>query len=156
MNKIDKIDECLLNLIELEEQDNMFWREPNEFEKSNNIYEIYDTLEFSEKEGNTIIYNISKKFLEDILLTIKKYSNTSKDLSKIEVSNKLKNQAIEEIGKMTAKSYLDGVKSIDKKEQISIKWLSDWSERKAKIATRKLETDMISKIINLLYDEEKI
>lgn len=148
----NKLDNCIRGIMELEEP--MAWRDLTEWEIKNNVFDLGKTLQFAEGVTSAVIGNITKKFIDELLASLKYKIEEDKDLANITLSISTIHEAISEIAFTIRKTYIDGHKSLDKNVRYNDKWLRGWSIRKAEILVKKIETDLVFKLLNDVYDKE--
>jgi len=149
------IDSCIGRLMEVE-NDHPFWREFTEAELDNDIMELNDDLKFSEEEGTNVIKIHADVFLHHMLEEFNLYISKGYDLMFVTVDDSKKKDAIEDIAKFIASTYVKGNLSVKiESSSLDIDWISKWSLRKATLMVKKMESDIHYRIFMELIDEEK-
>ena len=149
------IDSCIGRLMEVE-NDHPFWREFTEAELDNDIMELNDDLKFSEEEGTNVIKIHADVFLHHMLEEFNLYISKGYDLMFVTVDDSKKKDAIEDIAKFIASTYVKGNLSVKiESSSLDIDWISKWSLKKATLMVKKMESDIHYRIFMELIDEEK-
>lgn len=147
------IEHCIQNLESLSRET---WRDLTEHEIKADVFALDETIRLEETNTKSVLHSWSQKFAAEILADIHSYiKNGRNDFSRTNVKVETEMSACADLAKALTKTYLKGKEAIGGESvDIDMKWLNDWSRRRANIIVRKLIIDIAYKIVSLLYDEE--
>ena len=111
-------------------------------------------MKMAEDIGVNVIKTWAEKFIKIIMGRMEEYVRKGYEITSVSIEHNTKQEAIADIAKFISLSYIHGHASIKEETELDHDKLSLWATKKAIMIVKKIEMDMLYRVVMEVYDAE--